>query len=615
MKRQLGFFAVFSIASGAMISSGLFILPGLAFERAGPAVFLSYALAGLLAVTAVFSLAELTTAMPRSGGDYFFITRSFGSLLGSVSGLLSWLALSLKSAFAIIGIAELLALSFGFNLILTSLLLCVFFVLLNLLGVREASRFQSALVAALLAILFWLIASGLSHIELSRFEPFLPHGGNALVSTAGFVFVSFGGLLTTASLAGEVRDPKRNLPRGLIASVLVVTGVYALVTFVAVGALPAPELARSLTPVADSAAAILGRPGFVILTIASLLAFVTTANGGILTASRYPAALARDNLLPARVARLNRRSGVPTPAVLLTGVFIALSLLLRLDVLVKAASTVVLLTSILASLSLIVLRESRLSNYRPSFRAPLYPWLQILSIVAFAALILDMGLRPTLYALLFVLSGVALYFGYGRRRARTESAMLHLLERITNRKLTSRSLQRELREIVHERDNITPDSFDEVVKRAQVLDIEEQMGKEEFFRLAAEHLSCGGSCPSDIDLVRLLDEREAESSTAITPFAAVPHIVLEGDGVFDLLLVRARKGVRFSESARAVKAVFLLVGTRDTRTLHLRALAAIAQTLQSDGFEKRWLDAKGERDLVDVMLLSDRPRMRTSAEE
>ena len=108
LKKQLGFLDIFSISAGAMISSGIFILPGIAFARTGPSVFVSYMLAGLLAATGLLSIAELSTAMPKAGGDYFFIARSLGPLGGTISGFLSWFALSLKSAFAIFGIAEIL---------------------------------------------------------------------------------------------------------------------------------------------------------------------------------------------------------------------------------------------------------------------------------------------------------------------------------------------------------------------------------------------------------------------------------------------------------------------------------------------------------------------------
>ena len=113
LKKGISFFGVFSIASGAMISSGIFILPGLAFSKAGPAVFISYLIAGILGLIGILSVVELSTAMPKAGGDYYFINKTFGPMLGTISGFLGWLALSLKSAFAIFGISEIVYLYAG----------------------------------------------------------------------------------------------------------------------------------------------------------------------------------------------------------------------------------------------------------------------------------------------------------------------------------------------------------------------------------------------------------------------------------------------------------------------------------------------------------------------
>ena len=104
LKRELNLLDIFCLASGAMISSGIFILPGLAYKEAGPLVFVSYFLAGILALVGTLSIIELATAMPKAGGDYFFITRSLGPMVGTVSSFLSWTALCLKSAFAVFGI-------------------------------------------------------------------------------------------------------------------------------------------------------------------------------------------------------------------------------------------------------------------------------------------------------------------------------------------------------------------------------------------------------------------------------------------------------------------------------------------------------------------------------
>ena len=115
LKKSLNGLDVFCISSGAMISSGIFVLPGIAFEAIGPAVFLAYMLAGILALMGALAIIELSTAMPRSGGDYYYIERSLGPLAGTISGCLSWFALSLKTAFALFGLAEVVHITFGVN--------------------------------------------------------------------------------------------------------------------------------------------------------------------------------------------------------------------------------------------------------------------------------------------------------------------------------------------------------------------------------------------------------------------------------------------------------------------------------------------------------------------
>jgi basic amino acid/polyamine antiporter, APA family len=608
VSKPLGFFAIFSISAGAMISSGLFVLPGLAFAQAGPVVFLSYFVAGCVALTTVLSLCELITAMPKGGGDYFYVSRTFGKLFGTVSGLLSWVALSLKSAFAIVGLAELAYLAFGIDLILSGLVFAAFFTSLNLLGVRESARFQIMMVLGLIGILGAFSFVGVQDVQLERYEPFLSRGFHALLSTAGFVFVSFGGVLTTASIAGEIRNPSKNIPLGLIGSTVAVTVLYSVVTFVVVGIVPADALTESLAPIATAASGAGGRVLHAAVALASLLAFVTTANGGILTASRYPIALARDGMLPPVLARYSRKGGVPRLAVVTTGILVALSMLLDIELLIKAASTVILLTNIFAHLSVIIMRESKVANYLPSFRAPFYPWLQLFGIVVFTLLIIDMGMQPVLLSLLFVSAGVMLYFLRRGRVPTPSPALVHLIERITNRKLVSRRLAEELRDIVLDRDAIVTDDFDKAMEAAPVLEIDEELPFDRFLERLADTARRAMPYMQSEQIAVLLREREAESSTAISEFVAVPHIIIEGHNRFTVILARARKGIRFSSRRPSVKAVFLLFGSRDTRNLHLRALAAIAQVVQAPGFEERWLSARSAADLRDIVLLSARKR-------
>ncbi|MFO8014071.1 MAG: amino acid permease [Phycisphaerae bacterium] len=607
LKKGLGLVHVFAIASGAMISSGLFILPGMAHAQAGPGVIWSYVLAGILATAGALSIAELTTAMPKAGGDYFFIMRGFGPGVGTVAGILSWFSLSLKSAFAIVGMATFAALIVNLHGLAAGAVLCVLFVGLNLVGVREAARVQVALVTVLFVLLAAYIVVGAGQVRSELLIPFAPYGLARIFSTAGFVFVSYGGLLKVASVAEEVRRPGRTIPLGLVLALISVTLIYTLAVVVTSGVVESEALDGSLTPLSDGGRAILGRAGYIAMSVGAALAFITTANAGIMAASRYLLALSRDRLLPRPLARVNARFQTPHVAILITGGVIVVSLLLKLEVLVEAASTVLILGYMLACLSVIVLRESGLQNYRPAFRAPLYPWLQIGGIAGLGFVLFEMGVEAYLIAAGLILVGFLTFWFYGRKRVRGESALLHLIGRLTDRQLVTGSLEDELKEIVHERDDVVLDRFDRLVEQAVVLDLDEAMDVDAFFALAAEHLGPRLTL-SSAEVAQMLRRREDESSTLLSSSLAVPHVVVPGEERFDLLMARARRGVRWSDEAPEVKTIFLLAGTRDQRNFHLRALAAIAQIVQEEDFERRWLAARNEQGLRDVVLLSSRKR-------
>ena len=609
LKKGLGFIDVFCLAAGAMISSGIFILPGLAFSRAGPSVILSYVLAGGLALIGILSVAELATAMPKAGGDYYYITRSLGPVIGTISGLLSWFALSLKTSFAIFGLSELIHLITGVPILIAAAPLCLVFTVLNIVGVKEAAKLEVALVIGLLALMALYFVSGIGSVNTMRYRPVFPHGLNAMFYTAGFVFVSFGGLLNVATVAEEVKNPTRTIPRAFIASVIVITVAYAALLFVTVGILPPDELSGSMSPLADTAGILAGSAGYVVITIAALLAFITTANAGIMAASRYPLALSRDDLLPPLFRMIHSRLATPVVSITATGLLIFLSLLLNLDLLVKAASTVVLTTYVMAGIAVIVLRHSGLQNYRPTFRVPGYPWLPGIGIICFIILIVDMGLATIEISLGLVLTGLIIFLFYGRPRYEKEYALLHLVERIISRDLASYSLEAELKEVLHERDRIAHDQFDRIIQKASVLDMDKPCHRSSLFETMARELSRKLHLSSE-EILAILNEREAQSSTALSDFVSIPHFIIPGENEFHILLIRCREGIPWSEAHPSVKAVFAICGTRDCRNMHLKALAAIAHIIQQRGFEKRWLQVKHPDQLRDIILLSKRKRFR-----
>lgn len=587
LKRQIGFVGVFSLAVGAMISSGLFILPSLAFARSGPSSIISYLIAGILAMVGSFSIIELATAMPKAGGDYYFINRSLGPLLGTFSGILGWLALSLKSALAIFGISEVLYIMTGFNHIAISAVCVLFFVVLNLNGVKDAAKLQAILVFALILLLVIFIATSIPHTQAANYEPFFKDGISGMLVTAGFVFISFGGLLKIANLAEEIENPKRNIPLGMISSILVVTILYVLVLVVLTGVLDEANFEASLTPVSDVASIILGNPGYILMTLASSFAFITTANAGILASSRYPFALARDGLLPEFFTKTNKKE-MPFVAIIITGIIIFVSLLFDLNSLVKVASSVILVSYVLTNLSVLVLRESKMKSYKPTFRAPLYPFLQIASVIVFLSLIINMGAKVIQITLFLVVGCILLYIFYGNKNSSGESAFLHLLKRIADERLTDNLLESELEEIVNERDGLH-EEFKEILKGVKTYEI---TGHCDFEDMLEKVFSNKDNCPklNKKFVVSEFLKREGVASTVLNESVAIPHIITEDIEKMKMIIVRNKDGIEFTRQDNNLKAVFLLIGRLDERDKHLLTISMIARKTREPEFLNDWME-------------------------
>jgi len=607
LKQEVGFLGVFSIATGSMISSGIFILPALAFANSGPASSISYLLAGILALIGVQSMIELSTAMPKAGGDYYFINRSLGPLIGTVSGLLGWIAISLKSAFAVFGISEVIFMLSGFPILISGAIITLFFVLLNIVGVKEAARLQILLVFFLLLLMIFFIITGVPKIDTSHFKPFAPNGYNKILYTTGFVFVSFGGLLKAANIAEEVKNPKKNIPLGMILSIIVVTILYTFSVIITTGVLTSNEFVNSLAPIADAAKKSIGNVGYIAITIAASLAFITTANAGILAASRYPLSLSRDGLLPKFFGKTNKAGDVPIVAILVTGVIIFFSLLISLDSLVKTASTVILTSYVLTNISVIVLRESNLANYKPSYKSSLYPFVQLISIIIFTYFIIDLGSNTTSISLFFVFLCFLVYLFYGRKHFSGDYAILHVIKRMMDERITKEFLEEELREIVINRDNIEQDDFDMLVKQAKVFDIDYSINFESLLSITVGDIAKRVNL-NEAEIYKRFNERQNDLTTALTPFIAVPHIITDDNSKMFLALVRCKDGIKFSEEEDSVKAAFLFGGPYNMRTFHLKILSSIAEIASEEDFPKKWLEAKNEEELKNLFIMNSRKR-------
>ena len=440
LERDLGLYATITISMGAMIGSGIFVLPALGLKKAGPAVILAYLLAGLVVLPAALSKAEMATAMPESGGTYLYIDRAMGPLAGTVAGIGAWFSLVFKSSFALVGLGAYLLLLVplsGGLVKAVALGLAALIVVLNIVGTEQSGKAQSIIVTVVVvALAAYVLNSGVA-VEPARFQGFAEKGTGGVVTAAAFVFVSYAGVTKIASVAEEVQNPDRNLPLGMLGSMGIMMIIYTLVVAAVVGlndpetlSTSGPGGGPSLTPMADGAGQLFGGVGVVVIALVAILALTSMANAGVLASSRFPLAMSRDSLAPGGLARVSERFKTPRNAILVTGgLLLGLIAFVPVVELAKLASAFQILVFSFENVALVAFRASGVESYQPSFRAPGYPYVQVVGLVGGLALLTQMGTLPILGAAGIIVGGIAWYLLYGRSRTDREGALGVILAR------------------------------------------------------------------------------------------------------------------------------------------------------------------------------------------
>ena len=626
LEKSLGALDVYALATGATLSAGFFLLPGLAAVEAGPALVAAYVLAAVPLVPAILCKVELMTAMPRAGGIYYYLDRSLGPAAGTIGGLGTWLVLMLKVSFALIGMGAYLAIFFPeLPIVPVALGLAVVAGAVNVLGAKISGGLQIALLAGLLVLLGGFIAFGLPQIEPARFGNFLGAGWDSIVSTAGLVYVSYAGLTKIAGVAEEVSDPERNLPLGTFMALGTALLVYGVGTAVIVGVIPMEELQGDLTSVATAGGKLFGTAGVVALSVAALLAFAAVTNAGTMSASRYPLAMSRDRILPEALQAVGKQ-GTPVRSISLTVAVMAL-VLVFLDPLeiAKLASAFKLLVFSMVCLAVVVMRESRIEEYDPGYRSPGYPWLHVVGILLPLGLIGTMGWGAVLFTLGLIATGGAWYALYTRKRVVRQGALFHIFERLGRRR--HEGLETELREILKEKGLREADPFARMVGEAPVVDLSGEASFEEVVADASERL-CEHLPASEARIAATFLEETELGVAPVSHGAALPHIRLESVDRPHLLVVRSVEGLRLAAGSdrRAgpdgepaedrpdvgaaaeggaddrVHAVFFLVSPESDARQHLRMLAELAETVERDGFLERWRAARDEGELKEILV-------------
>lgn len=581
-----------------MLSSGFFLLPGMVYAKVGPSAILAYVVAGLLIIPSLMSKAELSTAMPKAGGAYYFLDRSMGPLVGTISGFGTWLALAFKSAFALIGLGAYLVLFIDLPIKPVAVALCVLFASLGVSGVKNVGRFQGIFVSIIIAALTFFIAKGLFHTNPTNFTPFFKDASGNFLEAVGLVYISFAGLTKIASVAEEVEDLDRNIPLGMGVALGVTLIIYLLGLGVVVGVMPGETLAGSVTPIADAANAFMGPIGKTIITIIAIFAFTTASNAGLTAASRYPLAMSRDNLLGSYWKKVGRFN-TPTRSIFLTmGLMIVFILLLSPEGIAKLGSAFKLLIFGLINLAVIVMRESQITAYDPGYKTKLYPWVQIVGILTPVVLIPKLGGLPVALSGGVIIFGALWYYLYAKKKVDRSAAMYQVFERVGAQ--ATPQLYEELRDIIREKGTRREDVFEQSVLRAAVVNHREGESYEEVLQKAASEIAGRLNLSTETVYGKLSSIEDISLGNHL----ALPHAKLEKADHPELVIVHSQGGISPKGTDEKVYAVFVLVSPTGRPKQHLRFLAELANRAENIDFAGNWRSLSNSAAIHDAFIPS-----------
>jgi amino acid transporter/nucleotide-binding universal stress UspA family protein len=467
LSRDLSLFHITMMGLGMMIGAGVFIGIGMAVGKAGPGgVLLTFALNGVVAVLTAMSFAELSSAVPRAGGAYNFARIAFGRGPSFLAGWMEWFASSVAGSLYAVVFA-----TYTLDFVLRGLLgldpapatmrvaihvlavaAALAFLFINYRGASETGKVGALFALGQMVFVGLIGAAGVVVAvarpgRLANFEPFLPHGWGVLLATMGFIYVAFEGFEVIAQAGDETVDPKRNIPKAMLYSVLIVTVTYVAVSFATVVAVEPGkdgvgpvvwEWIGSQGPNAD------GERGFgeavkrlfpfggVLVTLAVLFSSTSALNATVYSAARASYALGRDRLLPERFARISKRRRTPHVALAATGVILLLvaGLLPTKDV-ASCASMMFLFLFFLVNVCVVRIRLNMGDELTYGYVMPLFPLPPILAVAAqgvLAVFIVHMSVTAWIIAPAWVLAGVVIYFAYGRSHAAATADEIRVLE-------------------------------------------------------------------------------------------------------------------------------------------------------------------------------------------
>ena len=440
--RSFGVLQLTMISVGATLGTGILVILGESVPLAGPAIWISFAIAGLAALLSAVSYAEMAGMVPAAGSSYSYTYATMGEGMAWICGwcLVLEYAVSVAAvavgagqyvneALAVFGLALPDAMSQppgdGGVLNVPAIVIVVLATALLVRGARESAWINTAIVVVKVGILVFFCAVAFTAFNAAHFEPLLPMGAAGVSAAASRVFFSYIGFDAASTAGEEARNPKRDLPRAILLSMLIVTTIYVLVAVAAIGARPWGWFDGTEAALVKILEETTGQPWIaLVFAVGAVLAIVSIVLTVLYGQTRILLSMARDGMVPRIFGRVSPRTGTPVAGTLIVGTAVALTAgLVPLGALADATSIGTLFAFALVNVAVIYLRRHRPELTR-SFRVPLFPLTPILGAAMCGYLMLNLGADTWVVFALWMLVGLAVYFGYGRRHSRV-AALSH----------------------------------------------------------------------------------------------------------------------------------------------------------------------------------------------
>jgi len=461
LRRQLSALDLTVFGVGVVIGTGIFVLTGeAAGVEAGPAVAVSFVVAGIACALAALCYAEFASTVPVAGSAYTFSYATLGEVFAWIIGWDLILELALGSATVASGWSTYFAdlceqagitlpesiYSEGHNLVAAAIVLILTGVIC--LGINISARVNAVIVTIKVAVVLLVIVAGLFFVKASNYSPFVPAAGSSgakgpdpdpsllqdiglspggpfgiagIFTAAALVFFAFIGFDVVATAAEETKEPQRDVPRGILASLAICTTLYVAVSLVITGMVKYDKISVD-APLAEAFRSV-DKPAIAtIISVGALAGLTTVMMILMIGQSRVFFAMAQDRLLPPVFATVSERTGTPVRTTITTGVVIAaMAALLPLEALAKLVNIGTLFAFILVAIGVIILRRTR-PDLERSFRTPLVPLVPIVSVLASLYLMLNLTTQTWIRFFVWMAIGLAIYALYGARRSRLATA-------------------------------------------------------------------------------------------------------------------------------------------------------------------------------------------------